>query len=73
MKDITIMRVLKKVRRMGMDTNDGLRHIVADSGSSFPEKQVAQAILKDPKGFDDFLNADGGPGSGNFGHGGRPG
>lgn len=73
MKDITIMRVLKKVRRMGMDTNDGLRHIVADSGSSFPEKQVAQAILKDPNGFDDFLNADGGPGSGNFGHGGRPG
>ena len=71
--DKCILRLLNKIRRKGMTVDEGLRFIVADQSCSFSEKQTARAILNDPSAFDRFLESDGGKGSGNFGHKGRPG
>lgn len=73
LSDRSVMRVLNIIRRKKMTADEGLRLIVADQGYSYSEKHAAQTILNDPEAFDLFLEKDGGKGSGNFGHKGRPG
>ena len=72
MNDRDVMRMLNRISRKGINEIQGLRQIVHDADSSFSDKLLAQAILENPQILEQG-QTDGGPGSGNFGHKGRPG
>lgn len=73
MDDLVLMRLLNKYRKNHINVYAGLRLTACDASAPRLERRAAQAVLSDPRSFERFLAADGGKGSGNFGHKGRPG
>lgn len=73
MDDRILMKLLNKYRRQNVSIREGIRRTATDSRASVQERRIARAVMNDPSAFEVFIALDGGKGSGNFGHKGRPG